>query len=128
MPSSYKKPGSWLCADFTPNKIEECLESIRSGWTSQRKQQVIMKFAEVQLKISWKINYWKDQETPHEERTFASHIVSLSEFLFLIDELDFKFIVEAYLVSQGQALYDRDFFFFLYFLYLCIFTELCSPA
>jgi hypothetical protein len=51
-----------------------------------------MKYIELQLKV-----------TENDERPFACHAVSLLKFGFPVDELDFWFIVKAYLANQGQT-------------------------
>lgn len=108
MPSVYKrKPGSRSYKDYTDEKLEECLEAIRTGRLSQRKAEAEFKISRATIKNKLKNRFLKKPGHPtiftnDEEKAFASHIVLLSEFGFPVDELDFRFIVKTYLTSLGR--------------------------
>lgn len=108
MPSKYKRqPGSRKYQDYTEDKLNECLEAIRSGEMSQRQAEAHFKICRSTIKNKLKNLHSSSPGHPsvftmEEEQAFASHVDKLCEYGFPIDELDLRFIAKAYLNRQGK--------------------------
>jgi hypothetical protein len=77
------------------DKLEECLEAIRSDQMSQRKAAIHYEICISIVKNKLKNKFPTKPGNPNilteiEERAFASHTVPPSEFGFPVDELDFR--------------------------------------
>lgn len=109
MPSKYKrKPGSRSYADYSLEKLQLCLDAIRDGSMTQRRAAEYFKIPRSTIKNKLKNKFPSKPGHPTifcetEESAFAAHIIQLSEFGFPVDELDFRFVVKAYLSSQGRT-------------------------
>lgn len=109
MPHKYKRlPGSRTYADFTPEKLEKCLEAVRSRRMTQREAEKFYKISRATIKRKLKNQHSGKPGHPRvftdeEELAFASHLNKLCDFGFPCDELDFKFVIKAYLGRQGRT-------------------------
>lgn len=109
MPYKYKRlPGSRTYADFTPEKLEECLEAVRSRRMTQREAETFYKISRATIKRKLKNQHSGKPGHPkvftdEEELAFASHLNKLCEFGFPCNELDFRFVIKAYLGRQGRT-------------------------
>ncbi|KAF2892704.1 hypothetical protein ILUMI_13469 [Ignelater luminosus] len=81
MPSVYKRKSSSLSyKDYTDEKLEECLEAIRSGRLSQRKAEAEFKVSRATIENKLKNSFLKKPRHPtiltnNEEKACASHIM-----------------------------------------------------
>lgn len=109
MPSKYKRlPGSRKYKDFSTDRLQECLNAIRSGEMSQREAEAHFKISRSTIKRRLKSETPKSPGHPkvfteEEERAFASHLDKICEYGFPVDELDFRFIVKSYLELHGRT-------------------------
>lgn len=110
MPAKYKrKPGSRKYADYSDETLQLCLDSIREGKMSQRKAAEYFKIPRSTIKNKLKNKFPSKPGHPTifskaEEESFSAHIIKLYEFGFPVDELDFRFVVKTYLMSEGLTI------------------------
>ena len=108
MPSKYKRqPGSRRYADYTDEKLQECLEAVRTKQMTQREAESFYKISRATIKRKLKNQHINSPGHPkvfttEEELAFASHLDKICDFGFPCDEIDFRFIVKAYLARQGR--------------------------
>jgi hypothetical protein len=104
MPTTYKRSRSY--ADYTTAQLSECLEAVQSGQMSQRRASARFKICRNTIKNKLKNQFTGKPGHPNvfteeEEKAFASNIHKISEYGIPADQLDFRFIVKAYLTIQG---------------------------
>lgn len=113
MPRNYKRlPGSRKYADFSSEKLEECLNAIRSGEMTQRNAEAFYGISRSTIKRRLKDTGTDVVKSPGhptvftnlEEIAFSTHLMKVCDFGFPVDELDFRFLIKAYLDKQGKQI------------------------
>lgn len=101
-----RTPGSRKYAGFTDEKLEICLNSVRSGEMSLRVAAAHYEISISTIKRCLKNVPLKKPGHPvvfnsDEEQAFASHLDKMCDYGFPVDEMDFRFIVKNYIDKQG---------------------------
>lgn len=113
MTRNYKRlPGSRKYADFSSEKLEECLNAIRSVEMTQRKAEAFYGISRSTIKRRLKntgIDVVKSPGHPtvftnQEEIAFSTHLIKVYDFGFPVDELDFRFLIMSYFDKQGKQI------------------------
>lgn len=109
MPRVYKrKAGSRSYRDYTEEKLEECLNAIRSKELTQRaaaekfgisRATIQNKLKNVHKKSAGRQPVFSNEE----EKCFSEHMMTMSDYGFPVDELDFRMFLKNYLEKLGRT-------------------------
>jgi hypothetical protein len=99
-----RKPGARRYADYTPEKLEECLEAIKSGTLSHRKaaehfniprRTILNKLKGHHMKKPGKQTVLSESE----EEGFVKYVDVMSAFGFPLTALDLRYRVKSYVTE-----------------------------
>lgn len=111
MPRNPKKRlGSRAYANYSPETLEECLNSIRSGQLSQRVAATRFGVPRSTIKNKLKRIHCKKVGrgrvfTEPEETAFEQHLIKLSDYGFPVVESDFRMAIKNYLDKKGAVVH-----------------------
>ena len=104
-----RKLGSRHYADYSKEKLEECLESIRNGTFTQRKaashfniprRTINYKLKQKHVKLPGKQPVFSREE----EETFVSYIEAMSDYGFPLTQQDLSFVITSYLNKIDRSI------------------------
>jgi hypothetical protein len=113
MTRTYKrKPGSRQYADYDAERLEACLQDIRSGIRTQRsasqyynipRSTIINKLKTLRLSVPSKKYGHPTVFTSEEEQSFVAHIDKLANFGFPVTDIDLRYSIKCYLNKLGRS-------------------------
>lgn len=104
-----KRLGSRPYANYTSEKLEECLQEIRSGRMSQRNAAATYRIPRSTIKNKLKGKHSKNIGRSRvfsdaEEAAFEQHLIKLADFGFPVVAMDFRMAAKAYLDKKGSRI------------------------
>ena len=109
MPRKYvRKPGTRRYADYTEEKLQECLDEVRSGALSHRKAEEKYNIPRRTILNKLKKRYARKPGgqpvfSTQEEEDFVQCIIALGEFGFPVDTQEVRHIIKDYLDRCGRT-------------------------
>lgn len=101
-----KRLGSRAYANYAPEKLQECIEKIKSREMTQREASATYGIPRSTIKNKLKGAHPNKSGrarifTDEEEKSFEDHLIKLSDYGFPLVELDFRVSVKSYLDRKG---------------------------